>query len=331
MPAGAVWEWTEAYGRLEADPAAVQYPDWARAQRDVEERLEALIPAAALEVEHARASEAAGREPAEIVQHGSGWGALEQARHRAAGEPPLAPTSLPFPDETLGVEQTPWLALLRGGALPRPTEDSPGAFMVQREWRDLLEAALRAGRCDHAFAWYHLGVMRHQAGEAEGAREAWRRALAGGPNAWASAALAVLERESGRPDEAAAHALDALRTKPDLAAMAVECGRTLLRAGRPAAWLDALGRLPDAVRRSGRVRTLEAQAALAQGDADRVERILADPAVLVDQREGEKTLVDLWYGLHEERLSRGDGAPKDETMRQRVRRDFPPPATLLLT
>ena len=45
MPAGAEWAWLEAYGLMEADPAAVHGADWAQARQAVEAPLEELIQA----------------------------------------------------------------------------------------------------------------------------------------------------------------------------------------------------------------------------------------------------------------------------------------------
>ena len=91
--------------------------------------------------------------PQEILQTASGWGALEL--HRRAAQTKASdlthsaetvitpPQGLVFPAETLGTEQEKWLALLTGGALPdRTPAGLPGEWMVQTEWRGLLEKQL---------------------------------------------------------------------------------------------------------------------------------------------------------------------------------------------
>jgi len=45
-----------------------------------------------------------------------------------------------------------------------------------------------------------------------------------------------------------------------------------------------------------------------------------------DMREGEVLLSDLWYRMHEKRLAEAEGVAIDDELRERVRRDFPPPA-----
>jgi hypothetical protein len=70
---------------------------------------------------------------------------------------------------------------------------------------------------------------------------------------------------------------------------------------------------------------LEGQAALAVEDFERVERLFADPPVVDDLREGERSLSLLWFEYHEQRLSVSEKVPVDETLRDRVRREFPVP------
>lgn len=162
MLAGAEWSWLEAYGLMEADPAAVHGSDWALARQSVGDALERLIPPAALDAEFERGAEFADKPPVELFHRGSGWGALERLRREASGEPPFCSEGLAFDDESLGEEQTPWLDLLHDGALSAPEPDvEPRGLMVQAEWYELLEDAVSAGRGANWLAWLHLGVMRH--------------------------------------------------------------------------------------------------------------------------------------------------------------------------
>jgi hypothetical protein len=326
MPPGADWSWTEAYGLMQADPAAVHGADWARAREDVDTRLEALIPRQTLEAEYRRGADVADRPPADILQCGSGWGALERLRREAAGDPPFCGPSLVFGDETLGEDQAPWLALLRHGEMPRPAPGAnPCSCVVQSEWRALLERAVSAGRGAHWMAWLQLGVMRYAAGEPAAARQAWEESLALNRTAWALRNLAILAQAEQRRDEGADLFVNALRLRPDLVPLAAECGRALVEAGRSEQWLDLLAGLPPAVRNRGRLRLLEGRAALATGDLARVEETLAGRPTIEDLRESEVSLTDLWFGLHAQRLSAAEHRPLDDALRARVRGEFPPP------
>jgi tetratricopeptide (TPR) repeat protein len=326
MPSGVEWSWLEAYGLMEAEPSAVHGRDWQHARQAAARGLEQLIPGGWLDAEYRRGTAFADRVPEELYQHGSGWGTLERLRREAEEEPPFSSLALPFDDDALGAAQMPWLGLLQDGAMPAADpNEAPTGYVVQAEWRTLLEKALSAGRGTHWLSWLYLGVMRAYAGERDGARQAWERSLQSCRTPWALRNLAVLAREDGRADNAVALYVDALRMCPSLLPLAVECGRALTDLGRHAEWLELVQQLPEAVRARGRIRLLEGQAALAVSDLPRVERLLGEGLVIEDLREGERSLSHLWFEYHEQRLSRAEQAPIDDALRARVRREFPVP------
>ena len=204
----------------------------------------------------------------------------------------------------------------------------PSGLVVDESWRRLLETALAAGKGDGWLAWYHLGVMRQHAGDSAAAREAYRRSLSHAETPWALRNLALLSLAAGETSDAAAAYTAALRLRPGLRPLAVECGRTLIAAGRPQAWLDLLPSLPAEVRVAGRVRLLEGQAALQTGDLGRVEQMFDERIEVDDLREGELSLSELWFRYHETRLSAAEGVPVDDALRARVRREYPVPEHL---
>lgn len=329
MPPGADWSWLEAYGLLEVEPQAVHGNDWSAAQTAVEENLEQLLPCGEMAAELGRTCELSDQPPEEIVQRGAGWGALESIRRRVTGEPPLCSSRLVFAEASLGGAQAPWLTLLHEGAFPDadPTIP-PTAYMVQAEWRERLETAAASGRADNWFAWLHLGVMRYSDKDRDAAREAWRTSLELADTPWAKRNLAVLAREDGKLQEAADLYLESCRRQPSLFPLAVECGQVLGDAGRWTEWLDLLDELPESVRRRGRLQLLEAQAALRLKDFQRAEAVLRSGVVVDDMREGERSLSNLWFELHEQRLSAAEDIPVDDTLRERVRREYPVPPEL---
>ncbi|HUW85040.1 MAG TPA: hypothetical protein VMZ31_19845 [Phycisphaerae bacterium] len=78
----------------------------------------------------------------------------------------------------------------------------------------------------------------------------------------------------------------------------------------------------------GRVRLLEAQAALSLDDIERAGSILEDDLVVTDAREGEDGPAHLWYRYQAKRLAAIEGIPVDEQLEKRVRREIPPPSYL---
>jgi tetratricopeptide (TPR) repeat protein len=326
MPAMAEWSWLEAYGLMEADPQGVHSTDWARARKTVETRLEEMVPEQWLEDELVRTTAAADRPPEEVLHRGTGWGALERRRRDAAGETPMCCSAVVFDDASLGADQEPWLSLLEKGGLPyRSPDDEPGAWMVQAEWRRMLEDAVRAGRGDHWLSWLHIGVMRYHAKEVELAREAWEKSLALEPSSWAYRNLAVLADHEEEQDKATDLWITACRMAPRVVPLAVECCKALIKSGRQAEVRDLLKLLSPAVTDHPRVRVLTARAALDTGDLETVERILLSGMELSDLREGEDVLTELWFGMQEKRLAAAEGREIDEALRERVKREFPPP------
>jgi len=329
MPPGARWEWLEAYGLMQADPGTVHGEDWPAAWGHVQARLDAAVSAEHLATELAATEDLAARAPREILSHGTGWGALEKRRREAAGEPSFCGPELAFPDEALGEAQSFWLELVTKGKLPsRQPTDRPGAWMVQPQWRDMLEEAVSLGRGDDWLSQLHLGVIYADEGRSDEAKAAWKASLAHEPSAWAYRNLAVLAAREARHDDAAESWLKARRMAPELLPLAVECCRALLRANRPGAMLELLGELPAAIASYGRIRVLEARAARDAGDYDRALGILQSGIVVPDLSEGERILSDVWYSVHERRIAAAEGVEITDELRQRVRREFPPSAEL---
>ena len=327
MPANTEWTWSEAYGLMEADPGRVHGASWGAARNAVLAPLETLVPQTVLETEHARSCETSNAGIEEEFQHGSGWGALERIRREAGGETPFCGPELRFHDDSLQPAQEPWIALLKHGTLP---DLDPGAeprgCMVQTEWQRLLEKAV-GNAPSNWLTWLHLGVMRYYKADLDGARQAWEASLAAAPTAWAARNLAALAKQEGRPDEAASRYVEACRRCPSLSTLAVECGTALLEANRSQDWLHVVAELPEPLRHAGRIRLLEGRAALAAGDLPRVEQILAEAPVVDDLREGERSLSDLWFAYHEQRL-KPELSLSDEDLQAHVRREFAVPPEL---
>ncbi|KAA2251383.1 DUF5107 domain-containing protein [Solihabitans fulvus] len=280
MPADADWSWVEAYGPVTVDPSVTHGPDWSAAVAEVAARLEETLPDLDRELVLFQASVSVA--PTETVAVGSGWGALEQRRRAASGEPPLPDV---FPEATLGAEQHAWLTLLETGELPETSVSYvDGANWVRR---------LAAARPTWATA-YHLGVIAHAAGDLGAARQHYVDSLARQENASAWRALALVDAAEGRLADAADRLVAARALLPEVWQLAVECLDALLAAGRADAALALLPELPPWQREHGRVRLLEVRAALADGDRDRAAGLLRDGVDVHDLREGEVSLDQLW-------------------------------------
>ena len=324
MPARSTWAWTEAFGLLQADPAKVHSGNWSEAWREVDSAIETSLPRARVEALDAQFEGVSQQAPIEILERGSGWGALERKRARVQSEPDPMPVSTPYDETDLSNEQEPWKAFLDTGVIAESDPaDDPGPPMIQPEWRAMLEEALRAGRGDHWRSWYHVGVMRLEAGDAEGAREAWEKSLERRPSGWALRDLAVLARRAGDKQAERDYLCRAWETGPKIAPLAIEYANTLIEAKDYEALGVLIESMPEEIRGHERLRIISAEAALACGQLDEVEKLFDHD--FATNREGEVTLTDLWFPLHEKRLAAKENLPIDDTLRHRVRREFPPP------
>lgn len=322
LPPRAEWSWLEGYGLMTADAGVVHGADWGAARAEVEAHLERLAPRAAFEAEYARGEAWKDQPPTEILHEGSGWGALEAMRRRAAGEAPFAGAGLDF-GTRLSAAQQPWRVLLETGRFPDSDELSAG-LLVQAEWRALLEKAVAQGAGWEA--WLHLGIMRLHDGDRDGARAAWETSLGRKRTPWALRNLAVLARQAQRWNEAVAYLLEAHKLRPDLVPLLVETARALIDAGRAGEYLALLSSLPTDIQKHGRLQLLEIEAALAVGDLERAGTRFADGFEIVDYQEGDEILTELWHRYYLERISRDEGVPIDDALSERVRRAYPLPA-----
>lgn len=324
MPRRTEWTWTEAMGYFEGDPALLHSESWQQAYRAGERMLEETLPRAEVERVDAQLAGVATRPPEELLYRGDGWAALELRRAAAMGDESGIPPELPFDDEDLGGDQEPWLRLLETGALPeRDPMDEPGQFQVQEQWHSLLEDSVMAGHSDHWLGWLHLGIMRMEAGDTDGAREAWRRSLERAPNGWALRNLSVIASRDGDEEGAAELLAQALQVGPMVRSLAEEYATLLLQLKRFDVLDRFLAEVSAPVRMSERLRMAAGWAALHAGRLDEVEQVLRGEFAGI--REGELTLSELWFALQEQRLARAEGVEVDDALRARVRRDFPPP------
>jgi len=297
MPPRTEWSWLEAYGPVDAgDPS-----DWATATERVRGEIDAALRQEVFEA-HESLMRALLQAPVEEVLHlGSGWGALEERLRVSEGVPALLPEGPRFPNESLGKEQAPWVQLLETGRLPEQSPDDPsGGACVGPAWAARLSA-------DRSWlSLLHQGACAFFEGSLDGARRCWKGSLEANSNAWALRNLAVLESIAGNAPGAAAKLLQALELLPNESHLIDETCRMLSAAGDWEALDRLLSTLPSSLSSRPRVRLGRAGIALARRDLAAVRAYFDSPCDLVDMREAETTLSDLWRNLCEADPSTGD-------------------------
>jgi tetratricopeptide (TPR) repeat protein len=327
MPAGAQWSWTQAFGYVEADPAKVHGPDWPEAFQSVELALQNRLTPGLLADVHRACAVQADAAPREILMTGTGWGALEVARRAAGGESKF-PSAFAFPDSSMGDEPKRWRALLETGRLPEADPaHGPGDWMIQPEWKALLEDSLKHPANRHWFALLHLGVMRVEAFDEAGAAAAWEESIRLRPSAWAWRNLGALALRRGAPEEALpafarAWELASAAGTPDIS-FASEYLSALLAAKRHRTAWSFYSQLPPELQTRDAVRLLAAKVAFELDDLAFVESVLAGEFASI--REGARDLTDLWFGLQVKRLAARTGRAVDAALIEEVKKTSVPP------
>jgi tetratricopeptide (TPR) repeat protein len=208
------------------------------------------------------------------------------------------------------------------------TDHAPDGFMIEENWRLMLEDSMANPSADHWFSQFHLGVMQYANGDFTGAKEAWARSIEHSRTPWALRNLAVLYWKEKQFDKAVDMFTEACQLAPALLPLAVECGNCLIDAGQPGKWLEFLRSCPDFIRSNGRIRLLEAQAALAVNNLEVVKKFFDDAVIVEDLREGENTLSDLWFSYHEQYLSKTQNISIDVLLKEKLRRQYPLPESI---
>ncbi len=328
MPAGESWQWVEAYGNAALDPAEAGGA-WEAAVAHGARRVEALLSGDGVDAALAGAARWADLAPSDFVVAGSGWGALERARRRAAKLDWIDETGTPFAPETLTAAQAPWLELVQAneGIVEKPFEPAATAVVRQPfggaasfvrglDWEDLLTA----GRNESAEAAFHHAVMVHARADSASAEDMatvaalYRRALGGivgggivgdgivgdgAPLGKSSRVLALrglgLALMAAGDVEGGLQQLNAACVlEPGNRSLVVEAMTLAVDHGRPGMVFDVAGRAPESLSGVGRVKFLVAQAHARSGNPGEAARILRDGLEVADLREGENSITALW-------------------------------------
>ena len=326
MPAGAEWSWLETYGRLDLPPETA-HADWATATADAQRTIAGRVDAALLETKLAAAQALVDREPEELVHVASGWGALEDRVRTRAGEPLIGRPGRPFSKSSIGPEQQDWMTALETGQWPEPgAADFPASLHLHPVWEDVLQ---------HSAGWMApavIGVIKACRGDLDGARTAWIASVGRAPNAFAWRNLGSLAAHSADLRAAVTSYQRALDLAPNDPALVVEALRVFLAANDPERALALVDGAAVDIREHGRVRLLEARAALGTGDLARCGAILTSGLEVPDLREGEDSLAELWWDYQARLVAADQGldprAEPDPELRRRIAGSVGVPADL---
>jgi len=171
---------------------------------------------------------------------------------------------------------------------------TPGAFVKGPFWRELLETAVRGPDRDNWLTWYHLGLVRMNAG-ADDALCALERAADFCANGPVLHALAEALASAGKVKEAAACAVKSCRLFGGDLSVAKETLFLLVSLRECELAMALIDDLPQTVQDDGRIEFLRASALVYLDRCDEALAILQRPGyIMADFREGEQGISVLW-------------------------------------
>lgn len=309
MPPATAWEWMEIYGALRADGKRV-HGGWDEARDEVEKRIGGIIGADELEKRLNDTRETALKPAEKLLWRGSGWGALENLRRKAAG---LAPMCAHLDFGKTDAPQESWEKLLADGSTGvRDEKRAPASWMRQIEWTRLMERAVEEKDRDNWYTLLELGCAYLAEPDTLRAEIYIARSLAARRTAWGLYALAELKRIRGDRDYAALMA-EAADLAEDDASLAKIAARALHLSRDWQKQIAFTGSRSPSIRALPRLRLYRAYALAAAGDFAEAEALLFQDGAWLqvpDIQEGEVTLSDLWYMIEEGKAARR-GIPFD--------------------
>ncbi|NRA37321.1 MAG: DUF5107 domain-containing protein [Planctomycetes bacterium] len=317
MPPGE-WSWLEAYGLMDADSNAVHSTDWDAATQCVENNLEAALPRAFLDEEHERAKIIADTEIDELMQRGSGWGALERIRREKDGEKTFCGTSMLFDDASLDDDQKAWLDILADNVF-KHSSDIVAAPITEEPWISKLEAAEK----NHE-GWYQLGVMYYAEERVQDARTAWEKSLELHSNPFALRCLAIVALIDKDLDKALSYYQQANQLHTDLT-LICEYAKCALDHND---FELAKKITEDSPVSHGRIMLYKGYAWLGLNEYDNVLSLYDGDTFynITDLREGEGGFDKLWTKMFQQKLmqERGIETLNDEIFHE-VQKNHPVP------
>ena len=296
MPPRDRWEWTQAFGLLCVSASDAASNDWNLAASAVERSVRDSIDTSKLDLLDASYAAEADLPISKTLSDAGEWGALEKERRMMRGESDIPPSAaFCFSDE-----QNPWRLLLTKGIFPyRSPEDGPGQFMTGRKWQRLLEAYIAASKEMPPWnAFYHLGVMKMENGDEEGAASCWLDAEKACSTAWTQRNLAQLALFKNDITGALSHyecAVQAAGFYADVS-VAEEYAALLVQTERYEKAIELYSSLPDAWKNSDSLVIAYGRACASLGKKDEAYKTLSRNFANI--RESESPLADIWSRMH---------------------------------
>lgn len=303
MPAGAEWDFIQAFSGAEAEPG-IGDGDMAEARWRVKAVLDREVPQELITtgLELSRSSRFTPID--EVLHMGEGWLALED---RLSGLP--SKHGFPVIDESLGAQQQPWLDLLEGRKSSFLMEDGiPVSYMLDSRWEERLAAL------DDEGARTMRAVMMLDEGRLDEAVKVFSTL----PGPFAQYSLAHACMRKGEMDEALTAVASCL-CQTGSYCYVLGCLELLAKMeAYDEAWKVYDG-LDDGMKADSRIRYAMHGAALALGMVDFLDESYSREPVSI--REGSRLWSDGWFTYRAWKEAKEKGIPFSQELVDKHRRE----------
>lgn len=296
MPPLAAWEWTEAYGALQAEPSSV-FGDWEKAQNETLRQIESVIGEEELEQYLEKSKESVALKKGKTVIFGDGWAALEQMRRKLDNEQPLEP-HLDF--GTLQDEQSDWLYLLKHGKFPKKdVKDTPQSYCVSKVWEQKVNNIPVADR--NWYTYYQMGVIAMSKTDWQVALQYFAKSIELENNGWAHYGLAVVFCYLDDKEKCIYHAKQSINLCGGRVSVIRDAGKLLLHFNAYKELLSVIEPyvLNEEIAKDGRIGFYRVKSLVELNCIAKAEEILYSDGGLIipDIREGELSITQLWFDI----------------------------------
>lgn len=296
MAPHTAWEWVELYGAVQTskDVSSSSYEQALREMNQiVEQQLQILQPETILS-----STKLLAKQPAQLIQTGNGYGALENALRSYRGESQLS-SHLDF--GTLPSQYKEWMDFLETGHFPEKDPlEVPYDFMADDTFYKKLKETIQTINHQNWYAFYQLGLYYFQKNNIDASTECFIESMTLEPNPWAYHGLSVIYLKNQKNHGAIEFILKGYEMKKDDISYLKETLKILLLAKGYEEIKKLYHTLPKDFAEESRV-LFDYLIALARTGQEKevLDYLNEHHLVLEDLRECETSLGSLWEEVYE--------------------------------
>lgn len=296
MAPHTAWEWVELYGAVQTskDASSASYEQALREMNQiVEQQLQILQPETILS-----STKLLAKQPAQLIQTGNGYGALENALRSYRGESQLS-SHLDF--GTLSSQYKEWMDFLETGHFPEKDPlEVPYDFMADDTFYKKLNETIQTINHQNWYAFYQLGLYYFQNNNIDASTECFIESMTLEPNPWAYHGLSVIYLKNQKNHGAIEFILKGYEMKKDDLSYLKETLKILLLAKGYEEIKKLYHTLPKDFAEESRV-LFDYLIALARTGQEKevLDYLNEHHLVLEDLRECETSLGSLWEEVYE--------------------------------